>query len=91
MAFPSWAGVFFATTIGLTDQPAPQIHGALAQNPFFFTSLAIRTAGDRVKMVNQIRRAIWKVDKDQPVWSIHTFDEILARQSRLRELLTDML
>jgi putative ABC transport system permease protein len=31
----------------LTDPPTPQIYGALAQNPFIFTSLAVRTAGDR--------------------------------------------
>jgi putative ABC transport system permease protein len=75
----------------LTDPAAPQIYGALAQNPFIFTSLAVRTAGDPLQMVNQIRRAIWQVDKDQPVWSVHSFEEILATQSRLRQLVTAML
>lgn len=75
----------------LTDPASPQIYGALAQNPFIFTSLAVRTAGDPLKMVNQIRRAIWQVDKDQPVWSVHSFDEILTTQARLRQLITGML
>ena len=75
----------------LTDPASPQIYGALAQNPFIFTSLAVRTAGDPLKMVNQIRRAIWEVDKDQPVWSVHSFDEILTTQARLRQLITSML
>ncbi|HEY3939325.1 MAG TPA: ABC transporter permease [Bryobacteraceae bacterium] len=75
----------------LTDPPAPQIYGALAQNPFIFTSLAVRTAGDPLRMATQIRRAIWQVDKDQPVWSVHSFDEILATQSHLRQLITAMM
>jgi predicted permease len=75
----------------LTDPPAPQVYGVLAQNPFIFTSLAVRTAGDPLKMANQIRRAIWQVDKDQPVWSVHSFDEILATQSHLRQIITAMM
>ena len=75
----------------LRDPATPQIYGSLAQNPFVFTSLAVRTKGDPTKMVNAIRAAIWGVDKDQPVWSIHTFDEIIASQSRLRGLMTTML
>ena len=75
----------------LTDPAAPQIYGALAQNPFIFTSLAVRTAGDPLKMVNPIRRAIRQVDKDQPVWSVHSFEEVLATQSRFRQLITAML
>lgn len=75
----------------LTDPPAPQIYGALAQNPFIFTSLAVRTVGDPLKMANQIRRAIWQVDKDQPVWSVQSFEEILRTQSHLRQLITVMM
>ncbi len=75
----------------LTDPPGPQIYGALAQNPFIFTSLAVRTVGDPLKMANPIRRAIWQVDKDQPVWSVHSFEEILATQSHLRQLITAMM
>jgi putative ABC transport system permease protein len=75
----------------LTDPPAPQIYGALAQNPFIFTSLAVRTAGDPLKMANQVRQAIWQVDKNQPVWSVHSFEEILAMQSHLRQLITTMM
>jgi putative ABC transport system permease protein len=75
----------------LTDPPAAQIYGVLAQNPFIFTSLAVRTAGNPMKMVNEIRRAIWWVDKDQPVWSVHSFEEILSSQSHLRQLVTTIL
>jgi putative ABC transport system permease protein len=75
----------------LADQEEPQIYGAVAQNPFIFTSLAVRTAGDPLQMVNAIRRAIRQIDKDQPVWMVRSFDEILAMQSRWRRLVTAAL
>ena len=64
----------------LDEPPEPQIYGAMAQNPFVFTSIAVRTAGDPLQYAAAIRRAAWQVDKDQPVWSMHTFDEILRNQ-----------
>jgi predicted permease len=64
----------------LREPAGPQIYGALAQNPFVFTSVAVRTAGDPLQYAEAIRRAAWEVDKDQPVWSVTTFDEILHNQ-----------
>jgi putative ABC transport system permease protein len=64
----------------IAEPPTPQIYGALAQNPFVFTSVAVRTAGDPPQFAEAVRRAAWEVDKDQPVWAVHTFDEILHNQ-----------
>ena len=61
----------------LREPAAPQIYGALAQNPFVFTSVAVRTAGNPLRFAEAIRQAAWEVDKDQPVWSVHTFAEVL--------------
>lgn len=61
----------------LREPAQPQMYGALAQNPFVFTSVAVRTAGDPLRLVEAIRHAAWEVDKDQPVWSVYTYDEIL--------------
>ena len=61
----------------IAESPAPQMYGALAQNPFVFTSVAVRTAGDPPRLIDAIRRAAWEVDKEQPVWSIRTFDAAL--------------
>lgn len=64
----------------LDELPEPQIYGSLDQNPFVFTSVAYRAAGDPLKLAPAIRRAIWNVDKDQPVWSIYSFAEVLHNQ-----------
>jgi putative ABC transport system permease protein len=63
----------------LRDATTPEIWGALAQNPFLFTDIVARTSGDPLALANEIRRAIWHVDKDQPVWGVDSLDQILAR------------
>jgi putative ABC transport system permease protein len=73
------------------DLPTPQIYGALAQNPFIFTSVAVRTAGDPAPLMNAIRRAVWTVDKDQPMWKMRTMDAKLAMLAQPRELVTGLL
>jgi putative ABC transport system permease protein len=63
----------------LRDPARPEIWGAVAQNPFIFTELVVRTDGDPLQMANAIRRAIWQVDKDQPVWGIDSLENVLNR------------
>ncbi len=75
----------------LEDPPEPQIYGALAQNPFIFTSVAVRTAGDPASVMNQIRSAVWQVDKDQPMWKMRTADARLAMLTAPREFVTGLL
>ncbi|HWZ32165.1 MAG TPA: ABC transporter permease [Bryobacteraceae bacterium] len=73
------------------DTPTPQIYGALAQNPFSFTSVAVRTTGDPAAVMNDIRRAVWQVDKDQPMWKMRTMDATLAMRAQPREFVTSLL
>ena len=63
----------------LKDPATPEIWGVVAQNPFVFTELVVRTAGDPLALANPVRRAIWQVDKDQPVWGVDSLEAILAR------------
>ncbi|HEY4216513.1 MAG TPA: ABC transporter permease [Gemmatimonadaceae bacterium] len=48
-----------------------------AQRPQIFTTLAVRTAGDPLLLAKQIRDAVWRVDRDQPVWGTRTADQLL--------------
>ncbi len=41
-------------------------------------SLVVRTRGDAASLVPAIRKAIWSVDKDQPVMRVATMDTLLA-------------
>ena len=77
--------------VRLEDPAEPQIYGALAQNPFLFTSVAVRTAVDPASAMDQIRRAVWQVDKDQPMWKMRTADVRLAMLAAPREFVTGLL
>ena len=79
-----------AKQLALTDAPTPQVYVPIRQSPDLFSNIVARTLGDPLASATAVRAAVWAVDPDQPVWSIHSMDELLARSTaRLR--LTTML
>lgn len=50
--------------------------------------LVIRTTGDPLALVNAVRRAVWSVDKDQPVSSAMTLGDVVARELAPRRVQT---
>jgi putative ABC transport system permease protein len=49
-----------------------------AQRPQIFTSLVVRTRGTPTDMVKPVQQAIWRVDRDQPVWRFRSMERDLA-------------
>jgi len=73
-----------------TDTATPQLYIAHYQVPLIFSSLVARTKGPAMSVANDVRKAIWSVDKDQPLWSVSSLEDIVARtrgQSRFLALL----
>jgi predicted permease len=72
-------------------EPArPQLYAAHYQVPLIFCSVVARTKGPAMSVANDVRKAIWSVDKDQPVWSVISLEATIARtqgQSRFVALL----
>ncbi|HEY4307310.1 MAG TPA: ABC transporter permease [Gemmatimonadaceae bacterium] len=58
----------------------PQLIGYIphAQRPQIFTSLVVRTSGDPLEYTKAVRDAIWRVDKDQPVWRFRAMEQDFA-------------
>ena len=55
----------------LEEQPLDQIYVSYNQRPLIFTELVVRsTSGDPMSVANAVRSAIWRVDRDQPVWRV---------------------
>ena len=48
--------------------------------------LVIRTTGDPLSIAGAVRRAVWSVDRDQPLSDIFTLDEILDREVAQRRV-----
>jgi predicted permease len=60
-----------------TEPAQPQLYLAHYQSPLIFSSLVARTAVAPLSLTSEIRRAIWSVDKDQPMWSIIALDALV--------------
>jgi putative ABC transport system permease protein len=65
---------------GRMEEPqAVQVYVPMAQQPFIFTELAVRTKGDPLALAPAVRSAIWSVDKDQPVWGLRSMESQIER------------
>ena len=62
-----------------TEPPQPQIYIPHYQAPLIFSSLVARTAGPPLSVARDVRKAIWSVDKDQPMWAVSSLEQIVGR------------
>jgi len=63
----------------LSDPPAAQAYLTHEQDARIFACFVVRTAGDPAAMGPAIRKAIWSVDKDQPVWKVVPLAALVER------------
>ncbi len=63
----------------MTEPAEAQLYVAKAQNPGIFSSVAARTVGDPDALGDEVRAAIWSVDRDQPVWKIRSMHSLVER------------
>jgi putative ABC transport system permease protein len=75
----------------LMEPEAPQLHAPYAQDPFIFATLVVRTKGDPIALARDVQRAVWSVDKDQPVWKIRTMESLIARSVQNRRYVIFLL
>jgi len=61
----------------LDEKPLLQGYIPHAQRPQIFTTVAVRTTGDPLLLARSIREAIWRVDRNQPVWGVQTVSQLL--------------
>jgi putative ABC transport system permease protein len=66
-----------AKHFGPADQPIPQAYVPYMQLPQIFTSVVVRATRDPLALGPLVREAIWRVDRDQPVWKIRTMDSLV--------------
>ena len=63
---------------GLDEQPLPTIYFPSLQRPDQTMSLVVRTALPASTILPGIKDAIWRVDKDQPIFNVRAMDQIVA-------------
>lgn len=62
----------------LSEEQRPQIYNCYSQSPGFFATVVVRTNVEPMSISQAVREAVWKVDKDQPVWKVRTLESLLA-------------
>ncbi len=77
---------------GLGSEPVPEVYLSYLQDPFAwpYLTMLVRTSSDPLKLASPIQSAIWSVEKDLPISSIHTMEQIRSHsiaQPRLTALL----
>jgi putative ABC transport system permease protein len=72
-----------------TEAAVPQFYAAHYQMPLIFSSLVARTRGPEMAITNEVRKAIWAVDKDQPMWAVRSLEsQVEATRGSTRFLAT---
>ena len=97
---PSGSNTAWWTVVGVVadmrqggmDVPVrPEAYFPFEQADFFWPdSLAVRTASDPLSIVNEVRRQVSQVDKDQPVANVQTMSDLVdssIAQPRMNTLL----
>ncbi len=63
----------------LSEPAEAQLYQPKLQSGGIFSSVAARTDGDPMAVADQMRAAIWAVDRDQPVWKIRSMQSLVER------------
>jgi putative ABC transport system permease protein len=56
----------------------PQVYELYSQRPFSVMTLAARTNSDPAAFAPMLRRAVWSLDKDQPITRVQTMNQVIA-------------
>src|SRR5438270_11185777 len=81
-------GVVGDTKAGsLTEEGDMQIYVPHAQDSQWnFMGLVIRTAGDPAAFARTLRREVQALDKDQPIYNVHTYDDVVMNSLGTRRV-----
>jgi putative ABC transport system permease protein len=76
-----------AKQLSLRDTDEAEIYFPYAQESGIFGTLVVRTAVEPMSLAEPVRRAVWSLDKDQPVWKIRTLQILVERDVEADRLL----
>ena len=74
----------------LTEEAAPEIYLPWAPMNITTPYYALRVTGDPASYINSVHAAVASLDKDAPIYRVHTYDDLVAlntAQSRFQTLL----
>ena len=63
----------------IAEQQRPQIYTAYAQNPHIFGTLVVRSRVEPLSLAETVKKTVWTVDPEQPVWRVRTLERVLEQ------------
>jgi len=75
----------------LEEESRHKAYVPFAQVPHIFGTLAVRTEGDPMSYAPAVRRAVWRVDKDQPVWKVRSMESLIDASVTNRRALASLM
>jgi putative ABC transport system permease protein len=93
---PVWATIVGvvgnAKHFRLSETQLDQVYMPSSQLPLIFTEVVVRTtAPDPMNAANAVRGAIWRVDRDQPVWRVRPVTQSIEAQLGSRKFIMRLL
>jgi predicted permease len=76
---------------GLEHEVQPEMIVPMAQLPQSSVSIVVRTAGNPADVTNALRKAVWAVDSDQPVFDVETMDQRVSEAIAQRRLIMSLI
>jgi putative ABC transport system permease protein len=80
-----------AKAFGPEQEAHADLYRPLAQIPFPLLAFVVRTTGDPAALLKSAQRAIWDVDKDQPIFDAMPMRTLAAQSITLRRTSTILL
>jgi putative ABC transport system permease protein len=71
---------------GLDQEAAPHVYAPYLQTPLRRSGVLLRTSGDPLSLVAAVRSQVNVIDPDQPIYNIHTMEELIAGSMSGRRL-----
>jgi len=75
----------------LEEEQRPQMYNAYSQQPGYFATVVIRTAVEPLSLSEPVRKALWQVDADQPMWKMRTVEFLVNRSVADRKFLLALM
>ena len=77
---PDWSAIVgvVGNVQGGERKDMPQVYEPYLQRPSALMTLVVRTSSDPAAFAPMLRRAVWGVDKDQPITRVQTMNQVIA-------------
>jgi putative ABC transport system permease protein len=63
---------------GLDQEAAPHVYAPYLQTPLRRSGVLLRTSGEPLSLAAAVRAQVNEIDADQPIYNIHTMEELIA-------------